>query len=168
MERHHLHLRAVASAALVLPLLAFGAPASAPAAAGADRWSAPVWPVRVVRAFDNPEHDWLRGHRGVDLRTLPGAGVRAVGDGRVVYAARLAGRGVIVVDHGALRTTYEPVAATVGRGDRVRRGETIGRVSVGTGHCGTGTCLHLGLKRGRTYLDPRLVLGRATTVLRPW
>ncbi len=153
---------------VILPLVVGPPRASASSGARATDWTAPVWPVRVTRAFDNPEHDWLRGHRGIDLRTTPGTTVRAAGDGRVVFAATLAGRGVVVVDHGALRTTYEPVAAEVRPGDRVRRGARLGRVSPGSGHCGTGRCLHLGLKRGRVYLDPRLVLGRATAVLRPW
>ena len=57
--------------------------------------------------------------------TAPGAPVRAAGAGRVSYAGLLAGRGVLVVVHGALRTTYEPVTAV--RGPRRRRGGGRGR-----------------------------------------
>lgn len=178
-------LGALTAAALALPLLVAPAGAAIPArsgspgapnlmstgplhAAAGDAWAPPVWPVWVVRAFDNPRHDWLPGHRGIDLRTRAGDEVRSAGDGRVAFASRLAGRGVVVVDHGALRTTYEPVAAEVRVGDRVRRGALLGRVTPGTGHCGAGTCLHLGLRRGAVYLDPRLVLGRRAALLRPW
>jgi murein DD-endopeptidase MepM/ murein hydrolase activator NlpD len=122
----------------------------------------------VARPFDLPEHDWLSGHRGVDLHAAPGARVRAVRAGVVTFAADLAGRGVVVVDHGGLRTTYEPVDADVSAGDRVAAGEVLGAVGTGTGHCGSGRCLHLGLRRGRTYLDPMLLLVRTTTRLRPW
>lgn len=133
-----------------------------------DRWRAPVDPLVVLRRFDPPEQPWLPGHRGVDLRSRTGGTVRAAGAGRVTFAADLAGRGVVVVDHGTLRTTYEPVDAAVGVGQRVTAGEVIGAVGTGAGHCGSGDCVHLGLRRGRTYLDPLLILGRAVTRLRPW
>jgi murein DD-endopeptidase MepM/ murein hydrolase activator NlpD len=104
----------------------------------------------------------------VDLRTSPGQRVAAAGDGRVAFAGSLAGRGVIAVDHGDLRTTYEPVDARVHVGERVLAGQTLGTVGTGTGHCGSGNCLHLGLRRGREYLDPMLLLSRPSARLRPW
>jgi murein DD-endopeptidase MepM/ murein hydrolase activator NlpD len=132
------------------------------------RWQPPVTPVDVVGRFRPPAERWLPGHRGVDLRTAPGQRVRAAGDGRVAFAGTLAGRGVVSVDHGALRTTYEPVDAQVVVGERVRAGETLGTVGTGTGHCGSGSCVHLGLRRGREYLDPLLLLSRVSARLRPW
>lgn len=137
-------------------------------AAAARRWLAPVTPVRVIRAFNPPEHPWLPGHRGIDLRASPGQRVRAAGAGRITYAGALAGRGVVVVDHGVLRTTYEPVDASVTIGEHVGFGETLGVVGPGSGHCGSGHCLHLGLKRGSTYLNPLLLLGDTRTRLVPW
>lgn len=138
-------------------------------AATADRrrWATPVRPGVVIRRFDPPDQPWLRGHRGIDLRTRPDAKVRAAGDGQVRFAGRVAGRPVVVIGHGALRTTYEPVAATVRVGQRLGRGQVIGTVATGTGHCGRGHCLHLGLRRGHEYLDPRLLLG-GRAILRPW
>ena len=45
--------------------------------------------------------------------------------------AGVAGRGVVSVDHpGGLRTTYEPVAATVARGDPVGAGAVLGRLEL--------------------------------------
>ncbi len=74
-----------------------------------------VWPLeptpRVVQAFDPPDTPWGAGHRGVDLAGTLGQVVHTALAGRVTFAATLAGRGVVVVDHGATRTTYEPVAA---------------------------------------------------------
>ncbi len=131
-------------------------------------WRSPVLPLRVQARFDPPEHRWLPGHRGVDLRTREGATVRAAGSGRVVFAGSLAGRGVVSIDHGGLRTTYEPVLASVEAGEQVRVGAPIGVIATGTGHCGSGRCLHLGLRRDRTYLDPMLLLGRTSARLRPW
>ncbi len=89
------------------------------------------WPVgnppQVLRPFDPPAERWGRGHRGVDLAAEVGAQVLAAAAGRVSYAARLAGRGVVVVDHGAVRTTYEPVRAGVPVGTTVAAGTVIGR-----------------------------------------
>ena len=132
------------------------------------RWRPPITPVTVVRPFDPPVQRWLPGHRGVDLRATQGQRVRAAGDGRVAFVGTLAGRGVVTIHHGDLRTTYEPVDALVRVGERVRAGESIGTVGTGTGHCGSGRCLHLGLRRGREYLDPMLLLGRTSARLRPW
>jgi murein DD-endopeptidase MepM/ murein hydrolase activator NlpD len=156
--------------ALTLALLAAAAGQTAAPVGerSADGWAAPVRPVVLLARFDPPPQPWLRGHRGVDLRVAPGDPVRAARAGRVTFAADLAGRGVVVVDHGDLRTTYEPVEATVAVGDHVGTREVIGTVATGTGHCGDGLCLHLGLRRDRDYLDPLLLLGPGTPRLRPW
>jgi murein DD-endopeptidase MepM/ murein hydrolase activator NlpD len=153
---------------VILAALLLGAPPSADSARADGRWRPPVDPVVVVRHFDPPAQRWLPGHRGVDLRTMAGARVRSAGAGRVAFAGILAGRGVITIDHGDLRTTYEPVDPIVVSGERVAAGATIGTVGTGTGHCGSGRCLHLGLRRGREYLDPTLLLGHASARLRPW
>lgn len=114
------------------------------------------WPVGgeqvVLDGFAPPAKDWGAGHRGVDLAAAEGDQVRSVAAGRVSFAAGLAGRGVVVVQHGAVRTTYEPVRATVQAGDQVSAGTPIG-VLEPNGHCDP-TCLHLGLKRDAEYLDP--------------
>lgn len=132
-------------------------------------WLAPVDPpVSIVRSYDPPAHNWLPGHRGVDLRTTPGTSVGSAGTGRVSFAGMLAGRGVVVVDHGTLRTTYEPLQPGVSVGDLVRAGDPLGRVVEGSGHCGSGTCLHFGVRRGRDYVDPRLLMWGARPRLMPW
>ncbi len=117
---------------------------------------APV-PGPVARGFDPPDEPWLGGHRGVDLRAEPGDAVRAAAAGRVVYAGALAGRGVVVVEHGDLRTTYLPVGAAVAVGAMVEPGQVIGTLTPGH-YCPGGSCLHWGLKRGDTYLDPLSLL----------
>jgi murein DD-endopeptidase MepM/ murein hydrolase activator NlpD len=129
-----------------------------------------VWPldgpVSVVRAFDPPAEQWGRGHRGVDLAGSVGAPVRAAADGRITYAASLAGRGVVVVDHGGVRTTHEPVTAAVAVGTRVSAGTVIGRLAAGS-HCAQ-PCLHWGLIEGNTYRDPlNLILADAHVRLLP-
>jgi murein DD-endopeptidase MepM/ murein hydrolase activator NlpD len=113
----------------------------------------------VIRGFTAPNHDYGPGHRGVDLAARTGEPVLAAAAGTVAFAGSVAGRGVVSIDHGNLRTTYEPVAARVRAGQRVELGQPIGQVS-GGGHC-SGRCLHWGLKQGKTYSDPLLLLGRS-------
>lgn len=84
------------------------------------------------------------------------------------FAGQLAGRGVISIEHaGGLRTTYEPVTATVRVGDRVTAGESIGRLVAGHPGCPAVACLHWGLRRGDTYLDPLTLLGLGRVRLLP-
>lgn len=137
----------------------------APPVAAAASAVAPL-PGPVVRGFDPPDQPWLAGHRGVDLLGAIGADVVAAMAGRVVYAGTLAGRGVVVVSHGALRTTYLPVTPTVAVGAQVGTGQVIGRLTGGHG-CPGGTCLHWGLKRGDTYLDPLSLLDAGPVRLLP-
>lgn len=115
---------------------------------------APPVPGAPTRTFDLPEHDWLPGHRGVDLAGAPDESVRAAAAGVVTFAGVIAGRGVIVVAHGDYRTTYEPVRAVVTEGTLVAVGEEIGRLEPGHDGCPVSACLHWGLKRGDDYLDP--------------
>lgn len=118
-----------------------------------------VWPLQpqptVVEGFDPPDVVWGAGHRGVDLSGSVGQPVRSALAGQVTFAGRIAGRGVVVVDHGGRRTTYEPLAATVGVGDPVLAGQTIGRLELLGSHCLPRACLHWGLIEGSDhYLDP--------------
>ena len=148
-----------AACAAALGLLSGAAPVHA---AGQERpdWEGPLaGSPRVVRAFDPPAQRWAAGHRGVDLLAREGVVVGAAGAGSVTFAGALAGRGVVVVSHGdGTRTTYEPVVATVQRGDRVDVGQALGRLSAAGGHCLPLACLHWGRRRGDVYLDPMLLL----------
>ena len=122
-------------------------------------------PGSVLARFDPPDIRWGPGHLGVDLAGRAGETVVAAADGVVTFAEVLAGRGVVVVDHGTVRTTYEPVAAGVLVGEAVGRGHSIGRLEAGHPSCAGTTCLHWGLRAGDTYLDPLLLLGGAVRLL---
>jgi murein DD-endopeptidase MepM/ murein hydrolase activator NlpD len=147
---------------LALPLIVAAAVlAPAPAAAGpapsvATLWIAPVvGGVVVTRPFDLPAGPYAAGHRGVDLGGVPGAPVLAAGDGVVVFAGVVAGRPVVSIDSAdGLRTTYEPVGPSVAGGQVVARGSPIGTLLAGHAGCPLEACLHWGLRRGGTYLDP--------------
>jgi murein DD-endopeptidase MepM/ murein hydrolase activator NlpD len=155
---------------VVVALHSLARPADA-AGAPVDPVPVGVWPLQpepdVVRAFDPPDSPFGAGHRGVDLAGTLGQVVHTALAGRVTFAARLAGRGVVVVDHGATRTTYEPVVATVRVGDVLARGQPIGTLELAGSHCLPAACLHWGWRRGDTYLDPLLLVGGGPVVLLP-
>jgi murein DD-endopeptidase MepM/ murein hydrolase activator NlpD len=142
--------------------------AAGPATAQAG-WRWPLDPpVAVVAGFTAPAGPFAPGHRGVDLAGHVGDPVRSAAAGVVAFAGRVAGRGVVSVDHpGGLRTSYEPVTATVARGDQVGAGAVLGRLEAAASHCPPAACLHWGLRRGETYLDPRSMLGAARVRLLP-
>jgi murein DD-endopeptidase MepM/ murein hydrolase activator NlpD len=77
----------------------------------------------------------------------------------VGFAGQFAGRGVVTVHHpGGLETTYEPVTAVVEAGKHVDSGDLLGRLEAGHPGCPVAACLHWGLRRGRVYLDPLLLV----------
>ena len=123
-------------------------------------WVAPLdGAPTVTRAFERLPHPYAAGHRGVDLQGPPFGSVVAAGDGTVVFAGTVAGRPVVSIDHaGGLRTTYEPVEPSVAAGLQVRKGSPIGTLATGHVGCPAQACLHWGLRRGDTYLDPLLLL----------
>jgi murein DD-endopeptidase MepM/ murein hydrolase activator NlpD len=143
--------------AALLPAPAVASPAvPGPAAV----WVAPLSGVLdVTRPFERPPGPYAAGHRGVDLGGVPGSVVVTAGDGVVVFAGRVAGRPLVSIDHaGGLRTTYEPVDPSVAAGQPVARGSPIGTLVAGHAGCPRAACLHWGVRRGETYLDPMLLL----------
>lgn len=153
-----------------------GPGAPVPVAVGPVGTTDPVgtWPLRpdppVVHGFDPPSTPWGAGHRGVDLLGRPGQLVRSALPGTVSYAGVLAGRGVVVVSHGATRTTYEPVraAADLAVGDPVAAGERLGSLESAGSHCAPSSCLHWGWLEGTTYLDPLRMVGLGPVRLLPF
>ncbi|MFI0241253.1 M23 family metallopeptidase [Streptomyces sp. NPDC016845] len=143
----------------------------ASSAYAADRAGGSIWPVgegpppRIVRAWSPPATPYGPGHRGVDLAAPIDAPVRAVAAGRISFAGEVAGRGVVSLELAhtgdpPLRTTYEPVTPTLKEGAHVAPGEVIATLQLPTGHCppSTPSCLHWGLRRAETYLNPLSLL----------
>jgi murein DD-endopeptidase MepM/ murein hydrolase activator NlpD len=139
----------------------------APAAAGTQLPTPTGWPLSgspaVQRGFDPPTVVWGSGHRGVDLAAKAGEAIFAAASGTVAFAGSIAGKPVISIDHGGVRTTYEPVISSLHGGDHVALGQVIGVLGT-SGHC--RGCLHWGLREGKNYLDPLLLLGGADGQLR--
>ncbi|MFH8783625.1 M23 family metallopeptidase [Streptomyces rimosus] len=129
-----------------------------------------AWPVvgpagarpTVARGWEPPPAPWAPGHRGVDLLAAENATVRAAAPGRVLFAGKVAGKGVLSIEVSGsgtppLRTTYEPVHPTVRKGDHVTAGQPVATLAPGPFHC-SAPCLHWGLLRGKLYLDPLSLL----------
>lgn len=125
------------------------------------------YPSRVLRGFDPPEHNWLPGHRGVDLAAAVGAQVFAAGSGIVAFAGTVAGTPTVSIDHpDGIRTTYQPVTASVAAGEEVTTGQAIGVLA--RGHRDPG--LHWGARpQGFTdrYLNPLDLLAAPAIRLKP-
>ncbi|MGZ4607227.1 MAG: M23 family metallopeptidase [Blastococcus sp.] len=145
-------------AAVLPPATAAAGPVAAPARSAL--WTAPLGgELHVTRGFAPPASDYGAGHRGVDLAGTPGLPVLAAGAGTVLFAGMVAGRPVVSIAHAdGLRTTYEPVDPSVAAGQAVARGSPIGTLRTGHAGCPGPACLHWGLLRGNTYLDPLLLL----------
>ncbi|MBI4859301.1 MAG: M23 family metallopeptidase [Candidatus Riflebacteria bacterium] len=101
-------------------------------------------------------------HTGVDLQARSGDPIRASQDGRVIYAGWLRGYGkTLVIRHDEAYTTrYAHCSATYKqRGDRVKRGEKIGRV--GSSGVSTGPHVHFEVRQYGKPLNPMKFLNRS-------
>jgi murein DD-endopeptidase MepM/ murein hydrolase activator NlpD len=126
-------------------------------------------PVTVAVPFRAPTTRYTAGHRGVDLVAEPGAEIYSPTDGVITFAGDVAGRGVVVIRHGDLRSTLEPVIPAVAAGDAVAAGALVGVVEAGHAPCLPGTCLHWGVRVNDEYVDPMLLLVAKPRIrLLPW
>ena len=159
------HLRVALFVAACLSVLAIPTPATAapalPMPAG--------WPLRgapvVQRGFAPPALAWASGHRGIDLVAKPGEEILAAASGTVRFAGSIAGKTVVSIDHGSVRTTYEPVVSTLRVGERVELGQVIGCCCLAIAMAGSGWSRS---RSGRSCsARPRLVRRRPDPQLRP-
>ncbi|MFB9512186.1 murein hydrolase activator EnvC family protein [Streptomyces purpureus] len=125
-----------------------------------------AWPLgppgpTIVRGWQPPATPYGPGHRGIDLAAPPGTPVHAAAPGHISYAGPVAGRGVLTITltgtgEPPLRTSYEPVTPLVTQGDTVTAGQIIATTTTSP-HC-PDSCLHWGLRRADTYLNPLTLL----------
>lgn len=96
-------------------------------------------------------------HRGVDFSADTGTPIKAVSEGRVLWAEDkelfLEGK-MVAIDHGqGVVSIYMHLSSVaVSAGDWVERGQVIG--GVGSTGSATGPHLHFSIKVGRTYVSP--------------
>ena len=114
----------------------------------------PIPDAPLVKSFDLSSNVHASGHRGVDYLSTFGTPVVASADGVITHAGLIANRFTITVTHNNLRTTYEPVKPIVKFGQFVKQGQIIGYLQQIGSHCFPESCLHFGLKEGKTYLNP--------------
>lgn len=150
------------------------APTVAPSATPAPRPTAPAqaaaiptlsWPVdgRVILSGFGPKAGG-RVNDGINIKTLPGATVRAAADGQVIYVGdAISGFGLmLLVRHGppgpnAVVTAYGHLEdALVARGQQVTRGQPIARA--GRSGAVSEPQLLFQVRQGRRAVDPRPLL----------
>lgn len=101
----------------------------------------------VTDPFRPPPRPWLPGNRGIEFATSPGTPVRSAARGVVSFAGAVAGALHVTVTHpDGIRTSYSFLASiAVAAGAAVAKGQVVGR---------SGERLHVGARRGDTYVDP--------------
>jgi murein DD-endopeptidase MepM/ murein hydrolase activator NlpD len=113
--------------------------------------------ARIVDPFRAPECERCAGNRGIEYSVVAGAPVVSGLRGSVTFAGRVAGRNYVVVRadaDGRVRVTYGGLAiVSVARGDLLRTGDVLGTASA---------TLHVGVRVGESYVDPRGVSGGAS------
>ena len=142
-----------AAAALVVATAAIVVPADPAGAAPPDPVvHAPPVDAPIVDPFRPPATPYGPGNRGLAYDLAPHTPVRATAEGTVVFAGQVgATRHVTVLHADGLRTSYSFLSEVgVRRGDRVDRGEVVGRAGPG---------FHLGARDGEHYLDPESLFG---------
>lgn len=119
------------------------------------------WPAEgpVTAGFGTIVHPRFKTkvpHPGLDIDAPAGSPIRSVFDGEVVYADWMRGYGLtVIVDHGhGLLSVYAHASHLgVSRGQRVRRGEAMGRV--GETGSSRGAFLYFELRQDGEPIDPR-------------
>ncbi|EHM10437.1 membrane-bound metallopeptidase [Thermanaerovibrio velox DSM 12556] len=120
-----------------------------------------AWPVvgQIRSSFGVRVHPVFRTrimHTGIDISGNHGDPVRAAENGEVLYAGWLRGYGqVIILDHGGdITTVYAHLSKIeVNEGEKVGRGEVIGRV--GSTGIATGPHLHFEVRVNGKATNPR-------------
>jgi lipoprotein NlpD len=134
-------------------------PASIPRAGGraldpAAHGEALAWPAPgvLISGFGVRDRD---NHFGIDLACPEGTSIRAADDGVVLFSGEQRGYGnlILLAHEGDLVTVYAHNARNlVSQGERVARGEEIGRV--GRSGNATGPHLHFEVRVGTQPRDP--------------
>jgi murein DD-endopeptidase MepM/ murein hydrolase activator NlpD len=124
-------------------------------------WPAHGWLTSTMGRRTDPMTGGDDYHPGLDIAGERGQAVYATADGIVSHAGRQGAYGnLIVIDHGfGLETRYGHLSAyQVREGDRVQRGDQIGRLGA-TGRA-TGTHLHYEVLANGRLLNPLRLLTR--------
>lgn len=130
------------------------------------RFTPTIWPLRghITSHYGNrldPFNGDAELHLGVDIAGIYGTPVHAPADGLVIYAARKAAYGnLVIVDHGnGLTTRHGHLSRfSVRVGQRVRKNDVVG--FVGTTGRSTAPHLHYEVRQNDHPVNPRNYLPR--------
>lgn len=117
---------------------------------------------RISSGFGMRFHPILKEnkmHNGIDISAPSGTDIKAPQSGLVIARrSNSVGGNELILDHGnGLTTGYSHLSAfNVEEGDRVRRGQVIGKV--GTTGRSTGPHLHFSVKKNGVFVDPKKYL----------
>ena len=131
------------------------------------------WPAegRIAVPFGDivhPRFGTVTPHRGVDILTEPGAAIKAVLGGRVVFGQRFAGYGnTVLVDHGErFMSVYARAAVLkVAEGEAVLPGQTLG-LAADAAPGGEAPTIYFEWRHEGKTLDPARWLKRASPTQR--
>lgn len=127
-------------------------------AGGIMKWPTPGY-IRISSPFGyriHPVYKVRKLHTGIDIDAPMGAKIVAANSGKVILAGWNGGYGnCIIIDHGGgLATLYgHQSKLLVSVGDRVDKGDTIGKV--GSTGVSTGPHLHFEVRKKGTPVNPR-------------
>jgi len=118
------------------------------------------WPIRngfIVKKFGTQAHPTLKGitisNNGIDIRSRPGAEVKAVFKGEVIQKQKITGYAtVIVIRHGQYYTVFSNLGKTIVEiGELIEQGQLIGQLpDSGDTH----EDLHFEVWKGKKPLNP--------------
>jgi murein DD-endopeptidase MepM/ murein hydrolase activator NlpD len=118
-----------------------------------------IWPARGRLTQEFGKRGTTK-HDGIDISAPIGVPIRASDSGKVLYSGdEIQGYGnIIIIKHGGgFITVYAHNDVNkVGEGERVKRGQIIGRVG-NTGRT-TGSNLHFEIRKNNRPVNPRLLL----------
>jgi murein DD-endopeptidase MepM/ murein hydrolase activator NlpD len=121
-----------------------------------------IWPCtgRITGMFGTPRKynqdmdEW--SHKAVDIANAVGTKVYAANSGVIALAKNLDvhGKSIVIAHGGGIHSVYLHLDSLyVGKNDRVKKGQLIGRLGK-TGLC-TGPNCHFGIVVNRVHTDPR-------------
>lgn len=122
------------------------------------------WPVQGKIGLKFGEKYFFNGevrtHSGVDILSQEGAEIKSPIEGEVIFAGQVAGRQALTITFEGYKVSLSPLQEIyVSKGEKIERGQVVGKLSAEGDYSIAETHLHLSLRdpKGK-YLDPLLFL----------
>lgn len=122
-----------------------------------DSWYKETTKFGTFRTFSNGDTEW---HNATDMAAGGGTPIYATNSGTILFADWLGLTGyTVLINHGmgVISWHYHLSAMDVETGDRVEKGDLIGKV--GTTGLSTGNHLHFAISVGGIFVDPMQMIG---------